>query len=110
MDENLTQRIDNLERKLDLFLDDYYRNTSASAQTITKSTTFSGGVTFPSSSVTLGSTGASLGFYGVTPVSRAGAISAPATPDTSYLQSDAVSAVNAINAIRAALTNIGITA
>lgn len=94
MDENLTQRLDNLERKLDLFLDDYYRNTSASAQTITKNTTFSGNV----------------GFFGTSPTTKASAITALSAPSGAYVQAEALATVNAVNSIRTVLTNIGITA
>lgn len=52
-----------------------------------------------------------IAFYdGVTPVVRAGAISAPTAPGAIYAQAEAASAVAAINSIRTALLNIGITA
>ena len=50
-----------------------------------------------------------LGLYGVTPVIRASAITAPATQSGAYVQADVQSIVTAVNAIRVALTNVGIT-
>ena len=51
--------------------------------------------------VTVGTSGGRVGFYGVTPVVKAAAISAP---------TDLASCIVAINAIRVALQNMGITA
>lgn len=51
-----------------------------------------------------------LGFWGVTPVIQAGAISSPTTPSANYVQAEATSAKTAIDAIRTALINAGITA
>lgn len=57
----------------------------------------------------LAHTGSTAGFYGVAPVARAGAITAPNAPGAVYAQADAQSAVAAINSIRAALTALGLT-
>ena len=53
--------------------------------------------------------GSTLGFYGVTPVSRAAAITAPTAAGASYVQSQITSMVTAINDLRNALKNVGIT-
>jgi hypothetical protein len=58
--------------------------------------------------VVVGASGASVGFYGATPVARAAAIASPTTPSASYVQAEAQSAKSAIDAIRVALTSIGI--
>jgi hypothetical protein len=57
----------------------------------------------------LAHTGSTVGFYGATPVARAGAIAAPATQTAAYVQADAQSLKTAIDAIRVALQNVGIT-
>ena len=51
-----------------------------------------------------------IGFYGVTPVTRAAAITTPTAPSATYVQAEAQAMKTAVDAIRNALTNIGITA
>lgn len=51
-----------------------------------------------------------IGFYGVTPVTRASAIASPTAPSATYVQAEAQAMKTAVDAIRNALTNIGITA
>lgn len=108
MDESLKQQVDDLQRKLDAFLAEYYRNNNPTQQTFTKKCSFVGGTSFNGGS--LGSVGDNMSVYGVSPVPQAVAINAPSTPGGSYSQSEAQSAVTAINSIRNALKNFGITA
>lgn len=60
---------------------------------------------YDSNGINLGSAGGKVGLYGETPVTQAGAITAP----TGGVTVDA-EARTAINSIRTALTNIGVTA
>lgn len=53
--------------------------------------------------------GSTVGFYGVTPVARAAAITAPTAAGATYVQAQVTSLVTAVNALRTALTNVGIT-
>ena len=53
--------------------------------------------------------GSTLGFYGVTPVTRAAAIAAPTAASGAYVQAQITSMVTAINDLRTALKNVGIT-
>jgi hypothetical protein len=94
MDESLNKRISDLEQKLNRFMEDYYRNSGASSQIITKNTTFSGKV----------------GFYGAPVVDKASAITALTAPSGIYVQSEALATVNAVNSLRTVLSNLGITA
>lgn len=110
MDETLKQQVDNIERKLDTFLSEYYRNNNPTSETFTKKVYFKGGVDLSQGVITLGGTSSTIGLYGETPVAQAGAISAPATQGGTYNQSDVQSIVTAVNSIRTALSNIGITA
>jgi hypothetical protein len=60
--------------------------------------------------VVLGSNNAALvGFYGVAPTARAGAIATPNTQTGSYVQADVASLKTSIDAIRVALFNLGLT-
>jgi hypothetical protein len=54
--------------------------------------------------------GLTLGFFSVTPVVQAGAITAPNTQGAVYNQADANTIVTAVNSLRTALKNVGITA
>lgn len=110
MDNNVQQQIDDLKRTLDNFLSEYYRNNNATSQIFAKKCYFPGGVDISQGTINLGSSGSTIGLYGVTPVVKAGAISAPATPSGTYSSSEAQTAVNAINSIRVALANVGIIA
>jgi len=110
MDKTPQEQIDEINRKLDLFLVDYYRNNNPTSQIFTKKVFFQGGVDLSSSTVSLGATGGTVGLYGVTPVAKASAIGAPTAPSGAYAQAEAQSAVTAINSIRTALSNLGITA
>jgi len=51
-----------------------------------------------------------VGLYGVTPVTKAAAVTTPNAQTAAYVQADVTSLKTAIDAIRVALTNIGITA
>lgn len=53
--------------------------------------------------------GTNLGFYGVTQVARAAAITSPAAPSAGYVQAEAAAMKTAVDAIRVALTNLGLT-
>lgn len=53
--------------------------------------------------------GSTLGFYGVTPVTRAAAITAPTAAPGTYTQAQITTMVTAINDLRNALKNVGIT-
>jgi hypothetical protein len=53
--------------------------------------------------------GTGVGLYGVAPVARAAAITAPTAPSATYVQAEAAAMKTAVDAIRVALTNIGIT-
>lgn len=110
MDETLKQQVDDIQRTLDAFLSEYYRNVSPTAQIFTKHVYFKGGVDLSGTPINIGQSGGSIGLYGVTAVTKAGSIAAPSTPSVAYSQGEAQSAVNAINSIRTALANIGITA
>ena len=103
------EQIDEINRKLDAFLSDYYRNNNPTSQIFTKKVFFQGGIDLSSPAVALGATGGTVGLYGVTPVAKASAIGAPTAPGAAYVQAEAQSAVTAINSIRTALTNLGIT-
>ena len=111
MDKTTQEQIDEINRKLDNFLSEYYRNNNPTSQTFTKKCYFTGGIDLSqSSTVTIGGASSTIGLYGVTPVVKASAISAPATQGGAYVQADVQSIVTAVNSIRTALTNIGITA
>ena len=110
MDKTTQEQIDEINRKLDNFLSEYYRNNNPTSQTFTKKCYFTGGIDMNTSPVSLGTAGGTVGLYGVTPVVKAGAISAPATQGGAYVQADVQSIVTAVNSIRTALTGIGITA
>lgn len=56
-----------------------------------------------------GVAGGTVGLYGVTPVTRAAAITSPTAPSAGYVQAEAASMKTAVDAIRVALTNVGIT-
>jgi hypothetical protein len=108
MDQDLKQQVNDLERKLNNFIDQYDRNSGPSSQIFTKKVTIAGGLSLNGSS--LGSVGDSMSVYGETPVPQAVAVSIPTAPGATYVQAEAQSAVNSINAIRNALSNFGITA
>lgn len=111
MDQNLEQRVQDLERQLATLLSEYNRNNGPSSQIVTKNTKFVGGLDLSSAtSLALGSASASIGFYGETPTTQYAAIAAPTNPGAAYVQAEAQSAVTAINSIRTALQQIGITA
>ena len=103
------EQIDEINRKLDLFLADYYRNNNPTSQIFTKKVFFKGGIDLSIPTVSIGVTGGTVGLYGVTPVAKASAIGAPTAPGAAYLQAEAQSTVNTVNAISIALQNIGIT-
>lgn len=120
--QQLKMQVETMSKKLDAFLDIYYRTNFPDKAVMTKqfsildnNIVFEGTAT---SKIDVQSAGLSLGnsasqklsLYGETPVVQASAISAPSTPGAAYVQSEAQSAVNAINSIRTALSNIGITA
>jgi len=104
------EQIDEINRKLDFFLADYYRNNNPTSQIFTKKVFFQGGIDLSSSTVSLGATGGAVGLYGVTPVAKASAIASPTAPSGAYVQAEASSMKTAVDAIRTALLNIGITA
>lgn len=104
------EQINEINRKLDAFLQEYYRNNNTTSQIFTKKVYFKGGIDLTSDDVLLGTASGKLGLYGVATVVKAAAISAPSTSGAAYSQGEAQSAVNAINSIRVALQNIGITA
>lgn len=81
-------------RKLDQFLNEYYRYNFPSKQVFTKDVVFKGGV----------------GFYGNESVNQQAAIAAPSTPSGAYVQAEAQSAVDKINSIRTVLQNLGLIA
>ena len=110
MDETLQQQVDDIQRKLDEFLSEYYRNNNPTSTIFTKKCYFPGGIDISQGVINLGGSGSTIGLYGVTPVVKAGAISAPATQGGAYVQADVQSIVTAVNSIRTALTGIGITA
>lgn len=110
MEKSTQEQIDEINRKLDLFLSEYYRNNNPSSHIFTKKVYFKGGLDLSSPSVTIGAVGGTVGLYGETPVAQAGAISAPASQGATYDQTNVNTLVTAINAIRTALTNIGVTA
>ena len=107
MDETLKQQVDNIERKLDDFLSDYYRNNTPTTQKFTKKVIIGAGIDLANSSI--GTSSSLMSVYGVTPVAQASAISAPATQGGTYNQSDVQSIVNAVNSIRTAIKNFGIS-
>lgn len=120
--QQLKIQVDKIEKKLDAFLDIYYRTNFPDKVIMTKKFSildndivFEGTATskidVQSSGLSVGNSASQkLSFYGETPVVQASAISAPSTPGAAYVQSEAQSVVNAVNNIRTALTNIGITA
>lgn len=120
--QQLKIQVDKIEKKLDAFLDIYYRTNFPDKVVMTKKFSildndivFEGTATskidVQSSGLSLGNSASQkLSFYGETPVVQASAIGAPSNPGAAYVQAEAQSAVNAINSIRTALSNIGITA
>ncbi len=120
--QKLQREINDLSKKLNDFLDIYYRTNFPDKVVFTKKVSllnndlvFEGSgnskIDVQSAGFSLGSSASQkLSVYGETPVVQASAISAPSNPGAAYVQSEAQSAVNAINSIRTALTNIGITA
>jgi hypothetical protein len=109
MDQNLEQRVLELEKALNKFLSEYNRNNGPSSETVTKNTKFVGGLDLSSTtSLALGASGGAIGLYGVTPTTRYAAIAAPSAPSAGYVQAEAQSAVTAINSIRTALQQLGV--
>lgn len=107
MDQNLQQQVNDLERKLNDFIDQYNRNNSPTNQIFTKRVTIGGGLSLNGSS--LGSTGDSISVYGVDPVAQAAAISAPTAPSATYVQAEHTANTLILNNIRLAIKNFGIT-
>lgn len=110
MDETLQQQVNEIERKLNEFLSEYYRNNNPSTHIFTKAVSFKNTLDLSSPSVNIGSPSGTVGLYGSGGVVKAAAITAPSTPSAGYVQAEAQSAVDKINLIRTALNNIGITA
>lgn len=109
MDQNLEQRVQILEKQLATLLSEYNRNNGPSSQIVTKNTKFVGGLDLSSTtSLALGASGGSIGFYGEAQTTQYAAIAAPSAPSAAYVQAEAQSAVTAINSIRTALSQIGI--
>lgn len=107
MDETLKQQVNEIEKKLDDFLSDYYRNNTPTTQKFTKKVILGNGFDIANSSI--GTSSSLMSVYGVTPVAQASAITAPNTQGGTYNQTDVQSIVNAVNSIRTAIKNFGIT-
>jgi hypothetical protein len=109
---DIQQQLNDLNARLDRFddfLTEYYRNNNASSQTFTKKVYFKGGIDLSTGDYTIGGASSRVGFYGVTAVVRASAISAPSAAGATYDQTQAQTVVSAVNSIRLALSGIGIT-
>lgn len=105
--KQLEQKVDDLNNKLDAFLNMYHRSDFPDKYVFTKKVVLNNQNldTEGTNGMKIGNSSSKLSVYGETPVVQAGAISAPtggATTDTE--------ARTAINSIRTALTNFGITA
>lgn len=115
--QKLKQQVDGIEKKLDDFLNIYYRTNFPDKVVFTKKVSllnndfvFEGTgiskIDAQSAGVSLGSsTTQKISLYGKTPIVQQGAISSPSGGTTVDSQ-----ARSAIDSIRTALTNIGITA
>lgn len=108
MDQDLKQQVDALERKLDMFIDQYNRNNNPTSQTFTKKVIIGGGLSLQRSS--LGVIGDLMSVYGAAPVVQNGAITAPPSPSATYVQSEQNAIVQCLNNVRIAIKNFGITA
>ena len=106
--QNLKNQVDALERKLDLFIDQYNRNNNPTSQTFTKRVIIGGGLSLNGSS--LGVPGDLMSVYGVAPVAQAAAITAPPSPSATYVQSEMNAIVQCVNNMRLAIKNFGTTA
>lgn len=107
----MKQGLENVTTKLNEFLEIYYRTNFPDKMVLTKNLvlTNSNIDTEGTAGMKIGNSASKLSTYGVTPVVRASAISAPTNPGALYSQSVAQTTVDAINSIRTALTNFGIT-
>lgn len=89
MDENLSQKVDMLEKELKYLREEFYRYNDVSLKTETKSVWFK----------------SRIGFFGKQPIEQPSAIASPSGGVTIDSQ-----ARTAIDSIRTALQNLGLTA
>lgn len=112
--------LENTARKLDEFLEVFYRSNYPDKVIYRKELvvndklTLGDGVNIPVGATTGTKIGTSatqkLAVFNATPVVQAGAISAPSSPSASYSQAEAQSVVTAVNSLITVIKNFGITA
>jgi len=100
--EEKTQ-MDRLEKKLDTFLELYYRTNLIDKTVFTNPVIFS-----QQNDTSFGKSTDKLSIYGATPVVRASAITAPSGGGASFTDAIDITGRTAINAIRLAIKNFGI--
>lgn len=109
MDQNLEQRVIELEKAIEKLLSEYNRNNGPSSQIVTKNTKFVGGLDLSQlTNISIGNSSSTVGLFGSTPTTQYPAITAPITPSGTYVQAEAESVVIAVNGLRTALQQIGI--
>lgn len=98
------QELERMKQELAQLRDLFFKGDFPDKKVFYKKLVAEGGLDLTGTPISLGQTGGAVGLYGVTPVARAGAITAPsggATVDSE--------ARTAINSIRTAIKNFGIT-
>lgn len=98
------QDFDAMKIELAQLKDLFYKGDFPDKKVFYKKLVADGGLDLNGDTISLGKSGGTIGLYGVTPVVRASAITAPTGGAT--IDSEARTA---INSIRSVLTNIGIT-